>query len=101
MPKACPRRIPFPTVSFSSRTRARAARAVIGGGTTMDKTHDDWRHEAACRDEDPELFFPISEVGPGARQAAEAKAVCARCPVREQCLRYALDNALDFGVFGG
>ena len=67
----------------------------------MDTTHTDWRHRAACRDEDPELFFPISETGPAARQATEAKAVCARCPVREQCLRYALDNGLDHGVFGG
>lgn len=67
----------------------------------MDMTHTDWRHRAACRDEDPELFFPISEVGPGARQAEQAKAVCARCPVREQCLRYALDNGLDHGIFGG
>jgi WhiB family transcriptional regulator, redox-sensing transcriptional regulator len=67
----------------------------------MDKTLTDWRHRAACRDEDPELFFPISDVGPGARQATDAKAVCARCPVREQCLRYALDNGLDHGIFGG
>ncbi|WP_199432334.1 WhiB family transcriptional regulator [Qaidamihabitans albus] len=61
----------------------------------------DWRHSAACRDEDPELFFPVSEMGPGARQTAEAKAVCARCPVRAECLDYALDNGLDSGVFGG
>lgn len=67
----------------------------------MDKTLTDWRHDAACRDEDPELFFPVSQVGPGARQAAEAKAVCARCPVRAECLGYALDNALDHGIFGG
>ena len=67
----------------------------------MTKTMTDWRHRAACRDEDPELFFPISGIGPGARQEAEAKAVCARCPVREQCLRYALDNGLDHGIFGG
>lgn len=64
-------------------------------------TNDDWRHDAACRDEDPELFFPLSEFGPGARQAAEAKAVCARCPVRAQCLDYALHTGLDFGIFGG
>jgi WhiB family transcriptional regulator, redox-sensing transcriptional regulator len=62
---------------------------------------DDWRQRAACRDEDPELFFPVSEMGPGARQVARAKAVCARCPVRSECLEYALDNALDHGIFGG
>ncbi|MFC4001892.1 WhiB family transcriptional regulator [Prauserella oleivorans] len=60
-----------------------------------------WRHRAACRDEDPELFFPVSDMGPGAQQTAEAKSICARCPVRDQCLSYALDNGLDFGVFGG
>jgi WhiB family transcriptional regulator, redox-sensing transcriptional regulator len=63
--------------------------------------HDDWRHRAACRDEDPELFFPVSEAGPGARQTEQAKAVCAGCPVRARCLEYALDNGLDYGIFGG
>ncbi|MGH3758030.1 WhiB family transcriptional regulator [Actinophytocola sp.] len=67
----------------------------------MDKTTTDWRNRAACRDEDPELFFPISDVGPAARQAEQAKAVCARCPVRAQCLNFALDNGLDHGIFGG
>lgn len=62
---------------------------------------DDWRLRAACRDEDPELFFPLSEVGPGARQVERAKAVCAHCPVRAECLGYALDNGLEHGVFGG
>lgn len=61
----------------------------------------DWRHRAACRDEDPELFFPVSDVGPGARQATQAKAVCARCPVQSECLNYALDNGLHHGIFGG
>ena len=64
-------------------------------------TYDDWRHRAACRDQDPELFFPVSEMGPGARQTEQAKAVCARCPVRAECLEYALDNALDHGIYGG
>ena len=61
----------------------------------------DWRHHAACRDEDPELFFPLSEIGPGARQVDRAKAICGRCPVRAQCLEYAIDNGLDHGIFGG
>lgn len=60
-----------------------------------------WQERAACRDEDPELFFPVSETGPGARQVAAAKAVCAGCPVRAECLEYALDIGLDHGIFGG
>jgi WhiB family transcriptional regulator, redox-sensing transcriptional regulator len=67
----------------------------------MNRTTLDWRHRAACRDEDPELFFPVSETGPGARQTAQAKVVCARCPVRAECLEYALENGLDHGIFGG
>jgi WhiB family redox-sensing transcriptional regulator len=63
--------------------------------------HDDWRHRAACRDEDPELFFPVSDAGPGAQQAAKAKAVCARCPVQRECLNYAVELGLDHGIFGG
>lgn len=67
----------------------------------MNRVMIDWRHRAACRDEDPELFFPVSETGPGARETARAKAVCARCPVRAKCLDYAFENGLDHGIFGG
>jgi hypothetical protein len=31
----------------------------------------------------------------------QALAVCAGCPVKAECLQYALDNALDHGIFGG
>lgn len=61
----------------------------------------DWRHRAACRDEDPELFFPVTDIGPGERQAEKAKSICASCPVRERCLQFALDNGLNYGIFGG
>jgi len=61
----------------------------------------DWRHEAACREEDPELFFPIGNTGPAVLQAEEAKAVCRRCEVTETCLRWALDTGQDAGVWGG
>nr|BFE68086.1 hypothetical protein GCM10020092_013870 [Actinoplanes digitatis] len=36
----------------------------------------DWRHHAICRDEDPELFFPIGTSGPALLQVEQAKAVC-------------------------
>lgn len=61
-----------------------------------------WRARAACADvSDPEVFFPVAESGPVLlAQVAAAKAVCARCPVREECLRWALDG-LVAGVAGG
>ena len=61
----------------------------------------DWRHEAACRDEDPELFFPIGNTGPAISQIDEAKDVCRICPVVEPCLQWALDTGQDAGVWGG
>ncbi|HEY9376096.1 MAG TPA: WhiB family transcriptional regulator [Jiangellaceae bacterium] len=61
----------------------------------------DWRHVAACRDEDPELFFPIGNTGPALLQIEEAKSVCRRCPVREECLQFALETGQDAGVWGG
>ena len=61
----------------------------------------DWRHDAACRDEDPELFFPIGNTGPALMQIEEAKAVCRRCPVIDTCLSWALESGQDAGVWGG
>lgn len=61
----------------------------------------DWRHTAACRDEDPELFFPIGTSGPAAYQVDEAKTVCRRCDAVDECLSWALDNEQNAGVWGG
>lgn len=61
----------------------------------------DWRHRAACKSEDPELFFPVGDTGPALLQIAKAKAVCRRCPVQAQCLNWALTSGQDFGVWGG
>ena len=57
----------------------------------------DWRHDAVCRDEDPELFFPVGNSGPALLQIAEAKAVCRRCPVASECLAWALESGQDAG----
>ncbi|MFI1566657.1 WhiB family transcriptional regulator [Streptomyces sp. NPDC020490] len=62
---------------------------------------NDWRDHAACRDQDPELFFPIGSSGPALLQTQQAKAVCTRCPVQEQCLEWALENGDILGVWGG
>ena len=60
-----------------------------------------WRRAAACRSADPELFFPVPDSGPSLTQAAEAKAICAGCPVRRQCLSFALRTRQVHGIWGG
>jgi WhiB family redox-sensing transcriptional regulator len=60
-----------------------------------------WRKGAACRTEDPELFFPVGTSGPALLQVEQAKAVCRRCPVTDRCLAWALETGQDAGVWGG
>jgi WhiB family redox-sensing transcriptional regulator len=55
----------------------------------------DWATNAACRSSDPDALFVQ-----GAAQN-RAKAVCMACPVRTECLADALDNRVEFGVWGG
>lgn len=61
----------------------------------------DWRKDAACIGEDPELFFPVGSTGPALEQVERAKAVCRVCPVSEKCLEWALASNQDAGVWGG
>lgn len=61
----------------------------------------DWRDDALCREEDPDLFFPIGNTGDAILQADQAKAVCRRCPVMETCGSWALRTGQDAGVWGG
>jgi WhiB family redox-sensing transcriptional regulator len=65
--------------------------------------NSDWPELAACRapDIDPEIFFPLSEIGPGASQIAAARAVCTRCPVVMHCLDWALRAGEPAGIWGG
>jgi WhiB family transcriptional regulator, redox-sensing transcriptional regulator len=57
---------------------------------------NNWMARGDCRYEPPATFFPSDGVG-----VEVAKRICAACPVREQCLEYALDNRIDHGVWGG
>lgn len=60
-----------------------------------------WRSAAACRFADPELFFPVSSSVLCLEQEAKAKAICARCQVRPECLAFALRTWQLHGVWGG
>src|SRR5256885_14756305 len=55
----------------------------------------DWPSMAACRNGDPDALFVQ-----GAEQNV-AKRICRSCPVRYECLADALDNRIEFGVWGG
>jgi WhiB family redox-sensing transcriptional regulator len=61
----------------------------------------DWRDEAACTEHDPEIFFPSGATGPAWQELERAKAICRRCPVRVDCLQWALDTGQAAGVWGG
>lgn len=62
-----------------------------------DEVTVDWRDRAACKDGvDPDTFFP--EKGDSTR---EAKRICRTCPVRAECLEYALERDERFGIWGG
>ena len=60
-----------------------------------------WRERAACRDLDTDLFFPVGEGAEAQAQADAAKTVCESCPVREECLTFALTTRQEAGIFGG
>jgi WhiB family transcriptional regulator, redox-sensing transcriptional regulator len=62
---------------------------------------DDWRDGAACRDTDPDLFFPVGTTGPALDQIDSAKAVCRKCDAQSACLEFAIVTNQDSGVWGG
>jgi WhiB family redox-sensing transcriptional regulator len=62
-----------------------------------------WRLWAACRQTDGELFFSTDGERGSTKRRREraAKAVCAVCPVRDECANYAIGNHERYGVWGG
>lgn len=73
-------------------------KSVTGQGSTINFVLGDegWMAHAECRGSDPEMFFP----GRG-EDTGDAKQVCAVCPVRSDCLEYAMARGEKFGVWGG
>lgn len=60
-----------------------------------------WVERAACRDTDPETFFPPAGSAEGSEREATAKRLCARCPVSRECLSEALSHEEGTGIWGG
>lgn len=60
----------------------------------------DWEDQAACAGEDLDLFFPPTG-GDSPALIGRAKAICAGCAVRMECLEFAVRNDISYGVWGG
>lgn len=56
----------------------------------------DWRDSAACRDHDPELFFPLPS-----DPVKEVQEVCRDCPVKATCLDWSITAGERYGIWGG
>jgi WhiB family redox-sensing transcriptional regulator len=61
----------------------------------------DWMSLAACRDMDPDVFFPTGVGVAGQRQVAAAERICRTCPVQEQCGEQRVRTGASTGVWGG
>lgn len=57
---------------------------------------EDWRAGGLCAESDPDLWFAV-----GAMEHKAAKSICRKCPVRAECLSYAMDAPIDHGIWGG
>jgi WhiB family redox-sensing transcriptional regulator len=65
---------------------------------------ESWQRKAACRGPRANLFFPPNHFEKKAdrlNRERQAKAICATCPVAQQCLEYAVSIQEPFGVWGG
>lgn len=62
----------------------------------MTEIDNEWMARGICRDHPPEVFFPSDGVG-----VEVAKKLCETCPVKRECLEYALEHRVDHGVWGG
>lgn len=55
-----------------------------------------WQDEALCSQTDPEVFYPET-----AGEVVQARRICVKCPVRQECLDRAMENGEVYGIWGG
>lgn len=75
------------------------AHIPIGKRRRKQATATTWMADAACAHHPDDLWFPTR--GAQEEDLALAYAICDTCPVRDECLAYALDQNITFGVWGG
>ena len=75
--------------------------SILASSLALGNADYTWRTNAMCRDTDPELFFPLGTTGQALLQIAKAKGVCCECPVKIECLDFAMETNQDTGIWGG
>ena len=75
--------------------------SILASSLALGNADYTWRRLAVCRDTDPELFFPIGTTGQALLQITRAKQVCCDCPVKDDCLDFAMETNQDTGIWGG
>jgi len=60
----------------------------------------DWMDRIACKDQDPELFFPTATGKGATREAGAAALICAACPVQRECGEHRKRTGAASGVWG-
>ena len=75
--------------------------SILASSLALGNADYTWRVNAMCRDTDPELFFPVGTTGQALLQIAKAKGVCCECPVKVECLDFAMETNQDTGIWGG
>gem|GEM_PF-237865 len=75
--------------------------SILASSLALGSADYTWRRSALCRDTDPELFFPIGTTGQALLQISRAKEVCCECPVKFECLDFAMETNQDTGIWGG
>lgn len=66
------------------------------------RLRNDWRSDAVCSSEgSASLFFPVGVTGSAEVQIHEAKNVCTDCPVKSECLTFAITTNQEYGIWGG
>jgi WhiB family redox-sensing transcriptional regulator len=81
---------------FESENNNEDVNKIIKAFFTEQETDSQWREYALCSQTNPTAFFP--EKGGSTK---DAKKVCANCVVKSECLAYAIENDIRFGIWGG
>lgn len=86
------------TAGPSHHLETRSARLIKQ--IQVELADEDWRERAACQNEDWRLWFAETRTEKDRRDRATAMVICQGCPVRADCLRWALARG-ERGIWGG